>query len=133
MSETTIDVDDIKNVLIGDKENTLVPDTSMNYTTLNDAKLNSIIAEVNSYLDLIFALNTDFNFTKNFGVNPAKIDSYKEILKEDLMQHLKLGLAIKTKELAGNTNINVEEPLFFYPLVGALNKLAYKITTQVNN
>lgn len=133
LSETTIDVDDIKNVLIGDKENTLVPDTSMNYTTLNDAKLNSIIAEVNSYLDLIFALNTDFNFTKNFGVNPAKIDSYKEILKEDLMQHLKLGLAIKTKELAGNTNINVEEPLFFYPLVGALNKLAYKITTQVNN
>lgn len=133
LSETTIDVDDIKNVLIGDKENTLVPDTSLNYTSVNDAKLNSIIAEVNSFLDLIFALNTDFNFTKNFGVNPAKIDSYKETLKEDLMQHLKSGLAIKTKELAGNTNINVEEPLFFYPLVGALNKLAFKIVTQNNN
>lgn len=133
LSETTIDVDDIKNVLIGDKENTLVPETSLNYTSVNDAKLNSIIAEVNSFLDLIFALNTDFNFTKNFGVNPAKIDSYKETLKEDLMQHLKSGLAIKTKELAGNTNINVEEPLFFYPLVGALNKLAFKIVTQNNN
>lgn len=133
LSETTIDVDDIKNVLIGDKENTLVPDTSLNYTSVNDAKLNSIITEVNSFLDLIFALNTEFNFTKNFGVNPAKIDSYKETLKEDLMQHLKSGLAIKTKELAGNTNINVEEPLFFYPLVGALNKLAFKIVTQNNN
>jgi hypothetical protein len=105
----------------------------LKYTTVNDAKLNSIIEEVNSFIDLIFALNTEFNFTKNFGVNPAKIDFYKQTLKEDLMQDLKRGLAIKTKELSGNTNINFEEPLFFYPLVGALNKLAFKIVTQNNN
>jgi hypothetical protein len=133
LSDITVEVDDIKNVLIGDKENILVPETSLNYTSVNDAMLNSINSEVNSFLDLIFALNTDFNFTKNFGVNPAKIDFYKQTLKEDLMQHLKSGLAVKTKELAGNTNINVEEPLFFYPLVGALNKLAFKIVSHNNN
>jgi hypothetical protein len=130
LSETNIDIEEIKTVLLGDKENTLVPDTKFNYSNVNDKTLNSIISEVNTFLDLIFSLNTDFNFTKNFGVNPAKIDDYKAILKEDLMQHLKSGLSIKTKELSGNTNINVEEPLFFYPLVGALNKLAFKIVTQ---
>ena len=61
----TFDVEDIKTVLIGDKENTLVPDTKLNYTSVNDTKLNSIVAEVNSFLELVFSLNTDFNFTKN--------------------------------------------------------------------
>ena len=48
------------------------------------------------------------------------------------MQYLKSGLAIKKKELQGNTNVNIEEPLFFYPLVGTLNKLAFKIVAQNN-
>ena len=92
--------------------------------------MKSIIEEVKTFIDLVFELNAEFNLTKNFGVNPAKIDEYKIILKEDLMQYLKSGLENKTEELSGNTNINVEEPLFFYPLVGALNKLAFKIVTQ---
>ena len=34
-------------------------------------------------------------------------------------------IEIKKQDLRGKTNINLEEPLFFYPLVGALNNLAY--------
>jgi hypothetical protein len=134
LSETHIDIEEIKTVLIGDKENTLIPERNLNYTEINnEVKLESIVDEVKTFIDLVFGLHTEFNLTKNFGVNPAKIEDYKTILKEDLMQYLKSGLENKTKELSGNTNINVEEPLFFYPLVGALNKLAYKIVTQINN
>lgn len=134
LSETNIDIEEIKTVLIGDKENTLIPETNLNYTEINnEAKLKSIVDEVKTFIDLVFGLHKEFNLTKNFGVNPAKIEDYKTILKEDLMQYLKSGLENKTQELSGNTNINVEEPLFFYPLVGALNKLAFKIVTQNNN
>jgi hypothetical protein len=134
LSETNIDIEEIKTVLIGDKENTLIPETNLNYTEVNnEAKLKSIVDEVKTFIDIVFGLHTEFNLTKNFGVNPAKIEDYKTILKEDLMQYLKSGLENKTQELSGNTNINVEEPLFFYPLVGALNKLAFKIVTQNNN
>jgi hypothetical protein len=134
LSETNIDIEEIKTVLIGDKENTLIPETNLNYTEVNnEAKLKSIVDEVKTFIDIVFGLHTEFNLTKNFGVNPAKIEDYKTILKEDLMQYLKSGLENKTHELSGNTNINIEEPLFFYPLVGALNKLAFKIVTQNNN
>ena len=134
LSETNIDIEEIKTVLIGDRENTLIPETNLNYTEINnEAKLKSIVDEVKTFIDLVFGLHKEFNLTKNFGVNPAKIEDYKTILKEDLMQYLKSGLENKTQELSGNTNINVEEPLFFYPLVGALNKLAFKIVTQNNN
>lgn len=134
LGEANVDVDEIKTVLLGDKENTLIPTTNLNYNQVNNEnKLKSIIEEVKTFIDLVFELNTEFNLTKNFGVNPAKIDEYKTILKEDLMQYLKSGLENKTEELSGNTNINVEEPLFFYPLVGALNKLAFKIVTQKQN
>jgi hypothetical protein len=134
LSETNIDIEEIKTVLIGDKENTLIPATTLNYTEVNnEAKLKSIVDEVKTFIDLVFGLHTEFNLTKNFGVNPAKIEDYKIILKEDLMQYLKSGLENKTQELSGNTNINVEEPLFFYPLVGSLNKLAFKIVTQNNS
>ncbi len=134
LSETNIDIEEIKTVLIGDLENTLIPRTTLDYTNINnEAKLKSIVDEVKTFLDLVFGLHTEFNLTNNFGVNPAKIEDYKTILKEDLMQYLKSGLENKTHELSNNTNINVEEPLFFYPLVGALNKLAFKIVTQNNN
>jgi hypothetical protein len=133
LAETAIDIDEIKNILIGDKQNFIItPNTNLNYGDVNDDILKSVIDEVNSFLDLIFTLNTEFNFTKNFGVNSTNIDSCKEILKEDLMQYLKSGFAIKKKELQGNTNVSIEEPLFFYPLVGTLNKLAFKIVSQNN-
>jgi predicted RNA-binding protein Jag len=133
LAETAIDIDEIKNILIGDKQNIIItPNTNLNYGDVNDDILKSVIDEVNSFLDLIFTLNTEFNFTNNFGVNSTNIDSCKEILKEDLMQYLKSGFAIKKKELQGNTNVSIEEPLFFYPLVGTLNKLAFKIVSQNN-
>ena len=87
--------------MIGNTENTVIPDARLNYTEVTEEFLTSIISEVNTFLDLVFSLNAELNFTKHFGVNPANLDTYKGILKEDLMQHLKPGLAMKKKELGG--------------------------------
>ena len=46
------------------------------------------------------------------------------------MRYLKSGLDLKKIDLSGNTNTNIEETLFFYPLVGALNNLAYKVAAN---
>ena len=128
------DIDEIKTVLLGDRENTVIPNTSIKYNQIqNNNRLESIVAEFDSFIDLLFSIHNEFNFTKNFGVNASYIEQYKGILKEDLMQHLKSGIENKTDELSGNTNIDIEESLFFYPLVGVLNKLTYKIATQLKN
>jgi hypothetical protein len=125
-----VDIENIKSVLIGNKENTLITESKITYENLNDEKLlNSIIDEVNEFIDMLFSINNDFNFSDKFGVNPAQLDNNIKTLKEDLMRYLKSGIEIKKQDLRGKTNINLEEPLFFYPLVGALNKLAYNAVT----
>jgi len=128
------EIENIKTVLLGDTENMLVPAQSFKYTQIQDSdKLSSVVTEVTSFIDLLFDIHSEFNFTKKFGVNASNIEFYQKILKEDLMQHLKSGIENKIDELNGNTNIEVEESLFFYPLIGALNKLAYKIVKQDKN
>lgn len=124
-------IDNVKAVLLGDNENSIIPDQSFKYSQIEDVnKLKSVVSEVNTFIDILFEIHSEFNFTDNFGINASNISYYKEILKEDLMQHLKSGIENKIDELKGNTDINIEESLFFYPLVGAINKLAYKIVTK---
>ncbi|WP_298423530.1 cell division protein FtsA [uncultured Kordia sp.] len=128
------DVEDIKTVLLGDNENTLVPRESFKYSEIeNHPKLDNVVKEVNNFINILFEIHEDFNFSKNFGINARHIDDYKEILKDDLMGYLKEGIQSKIDELQGNTKIDIEESLFFYPLVGAINKLAYKISQYDEN
>jgi hypothetical protein len=47
------------------------------------------------------------------------------------MQYLKAGVKEKQSEVQNNNKINIEETLFFYPLVGALNKFSHNIFSNV--
>ena len=125
------DIDNIRTVLIGDLNKSI--DTTVSYNTIDDDLLNSVTIEVNNFIDTLFSINDKMNFKKYFGVNSAHFDSYKEILKEETLNFLDVGLSQKKDSLQGNTNIPIEEPLFFYPLVGALNKLSYQIVTELKN
>ena len=130
--DLSIDLDDIKGVLLGDGNDTSVTKNNLNYKDIDERKKLDIVNEIESFIDLVFSLHDGFNFKKNFGINPAYINDYKSILKQDLMQYLKSGLELKNQELSGDFNSRIEETLFFYPLVGALNRLAFKIVTQIN-
>ena len=48
-------------------------------------------------------------------------------MKEDLMQYMLSGIKERQEEVQDNLNTNIEEPIFFYPLVGTINKLAQNI------
>ena len=88
-----------------------------------------VIEEVKEFFKLIFEIDSnEFSFSRKFDSNPAHIDKYKEIIKKDLEDKLNDGLKEKEKELYGNKNAELEETLFFYPLVGVLNNLAFEIS-----
>jgi len=125
------DIEDIKTVLIG-SSNKQSADL-ITYDNINDELLNSVVDEVDNFINILFSINDTMNFKKYFGVNSAHFDSYKKILKEETLNFLDVGISQKKDSLQGNTNIPIEEPLFFYPLVGALNKLSYQIVTELNN
>ena len=121
----------IKNVLVGTTDSRLVPETSILYTQIkNDALINAVCAEVSLFIDKFFSWNKKLNYYNYFGINPGNFERYKTSLKEDLKTFSLAGVEEKLQEVQDNTDVDIDETLFFYPLKGALNKLAYKIETE---
>ncbi len=128
------DIDDIKTVLVGSQETQLVPETMLKYNEINDPKLlTSVQAEVIEFIDKFFGWNERYNYANKFGINPQGLEAQKATLKEDLMQFLMAGVKEKQIEVQNNNNVHIEETLFFYPLIGALNKLSQNIFSNVEN
>jgi hypothetical protein len=124
-------VEDIMLVLLGDAQQTVVNDMAIGQFQRNSLRYNQITSEhraavhqeVLTFIDVLFNINNDFSFNRNFGINAAKMEDFKRILQTDLRQYLADGLERKAVENK-DANAVVEESLFFYPLVGALNNLA---------
>ena len=115
-------MDDIKTVLWGTTDDRPVQrgDT---YQKIDDAVLTDVGQEVQKFLDLLFGL--EFGFGSRFGVNEGHWNAYHEILNRNLIEHVHEGWAVRQRDL-DTKNGMIEETLFFYPLVGALNQLAYQ-------
>ncbi|MGD1894397.1 MAG: hypothetical protein ACFB15_27855 [Cyclobacteriaceae bacterium] len=131
LSDVDVEIDQIKTVLLGTGNGVLVPEQPLKYPEVTDETLKQVLGEVDEFMQLLFTLHDEYNFTHHFGVNPSHLSNYRQMLREDLMEYLKSGQQLKLKELAGNQDVNVEETFFFYPLTGALNRLAFKIATEL--
>ncbi len=124
-----VDQEKIKEVLVGTKEPKLARATKIRYSDIDQTIKNGVLEEVKDFFKLIFEIDSnDFSFSKKFDANPADTDKYKDIVKRDLEDKLNNGLKEKEKDLFGNRNAELEETLFFYPLVGVLNNLAFEIS-----
>ncbi len=121
----------IKSVLIGTNDFNIIPTASLRYNQIeNQDVIDSVFKEVNHFVDIFFDLNNKVNFYQNFGINPKKFDEYKGFLKEKIKNDLISGIKEKIKDSQDNIDINIEETLFFYPLIGAINRLAFKINND---
>lgn len=117
--------DKMKTILYGTSDDKLVAKGDT-YKDI-DQHVPKVVEEVKQFIDLLFSLNDDFSFKAKFSMNTGMIETYKKLLEKDLEQNVREGLKIKKSELDSQTD-PIEETLFFYPLVGALNNLAYEIT-----
>lgn len=129
--KTNIEV--IKSVLLGSKEEILIPNTSKSYNQIDSKIENDVIEEYNNFIDWFFTLNKELSFKNNFGINQTHLEAYKECLKENALDNLKIALQEKKKELKGDLDENIDETLFFYPLIGGINHLAYNIHSELNS
>jgi hypothetical protein len=123
-----------KVVLVGDAEGSYVNTRKYNFdvSTLkypdvknNEEFLNSVIGEVESFIDMICDLNNDFSYQEHFGIDTGKLEHYRTLLKSDVRGSLRRGLDERLK--LGDQNRNVEESLFFYPLIQSIYKLTQDI------
>ncbi|OZI08856.1 hypothetical protein BWI93_06370 [Siphonobacter sp. BAB-5385] len=115
-------MDRIKTVLLGTKEDRIVVrgDT---YQHIDGEVLQGVADEVKAFVDMLFSL--EISFSGKFGVNEGRLDQYKNILLRNLLQNVYSGWEMRRESLE-NLNSPVEETLFFYPLLGALNQLAWE-------
>ena len=82
---------------------------------------------MNNFITLFFELNDTISFNKTFGINLSNKANYEHILRENIMNDLISGIDEKLIEISGNESDKIEETLFFYPIKGAINRLANQI------
>jgi len=124
------EVDGLKSSLLGTDDTTFAE--GVKYKDLTDDVLNKVANSVAEFIDFIFSLDSE---NKNFYLNYFNADrrfmtKAKDICLHGLLEYAKQGLAKKKEELESwglNEESEVEETLFFYPLVPILNLLGSKL------
>lgn len=108
----------------------------LTYDQLDETAKAKIANYVSEYNNFFFNLNAQFSFSDYFNVTTKSLEIFKDELSKHLRDYLEEGLEYNKKldEIATDDK-EIEETLFFYPLIGAINNLSNHLSqlTQVNN
>ncbi|MFN3588366.1 MAG: hypothetical protein ACK4UP_03225 [Spirosomataceae bacterium] len=106
--------------------------TELTYNDFDKSEIkNSILKEVTHFLDFFFDLNKEFNFKNELDVNSEFIKIARDVTRVNLSSYLDEAISLKkAANVDDDTASKVEETMFFYPLIGAINHLAYCIGSQ---
>ncbi len=127
--QNIVDADQIKKILLGSSSDVNFDSNIVTYDQIDEELKQSVINEVEDFLQVFMEVAHDYDFMRNFGVSREMRDLARSSLMEDAMDYLLLGLQRKQGELGAQLNTRIEETLFFYPLIGGLNNLAHKISS----
>ena len=108
----------------------------LTYEQLDETAKANIANYVGEFNNFFFNLNSQFSFADYFNVTTKSLEIFKNELSKHLRDYLEEGLEYNKKldEIATDDK-EIEETLFFYPLIGAINTLSSHLSqlTQVNN
>lgn len=108
----------------------------LTYEQLDETAKANIANYVGEFNNFFFNLNAQFSFADYFNVTAKSMEIFKDELSKHLRDYLEEGLEFNKKldEIATDDK-EIEETLFFYPIIGAINNLSNHLSqlTQVNN
>lgn len=126
-SQDYSEIKDMKTVLLGIDGQTFVEE-HLTYKDISDTMRDKVVGTIQHFLDFAFGLDKKFSFYDNFDVDRSIMDKVRELCHKDIKTYLSNGVDCKKKAiLQDGADDNVEETLFFYPLVGILNAVVRKI------
>lgn len=104
---------------------------SLIYKDLTDIDIKDVMHNLEDYIEMMSKINSRISFKNVFGITTLGFESYAECIGDlhQLEDYLRLGLD-KQKVIAGSDSEPIEETLFFYPFIGLLNDLAFKISNS---
>lgn len=131
--DLAIDIKDIKATLTCVEAKGI---TKLTYDSLSDSIKSEIADYVSKFNTFFINLNFDYSFTDYFSVSEKSLSIFKNEINKHLRDYLEEGLEYNKKldELATDEK-EIEETLFFYPIIGAISNLSKNLAelTPVDN
>lgn len=116
--------------LLGTDDKTMA--SEIKYSELSEEHLEQVAAEVSGFIEVLFEIGRDKSLFNNlFNASRKFHDNAKNCCKKELVEYTKQGLQAKRKELEAwgtGDDVEIEETMFFYPLVAILNRLALEMS-----
>ncbi len=102
------------------------------YSAITESVKQKTVESVKKFFSLIFCdLNDTFCLDDNFGVTSSSFKRAKAASEMDLKTYLDKGISQRVEE--SERDAKIEEPLFFYPIKGALQSISNSILSSLRN
>ena len=110
----------------------LLTDALRENETYRDAEqlFNKVVDEVQIFADFLMlkiAKAKSISLSGDFGIDPASLKLAISCFNENLSTYIEKGIAAKLASGDVGQDDQIEEPLFFYPIIGVMNSLSDKI------
>lgn len=110
----------------------LLTDTLRENETYRDAEslFTKVMDEVQKYADFLMlkiAKEKSISLSGDFGIDPSSLQLAISCFNENLSTYIEKGIASKLASGDVSQDDQIEETLFFYPIIGVMNNLSDKI------
>ena len=93
-----------------------------------EALYEDVTDEVKKFVDFIFLkLAKSMSLSSNFGIDPSYTQLALDCFNENLETYIEKGVNLKLQSKDVSKEDVIEETLFFYPIIGAINDLSNRI------
>lgn len=125
LDKTPHSISNAKSVLLGIDNQTIVSDQKYSNA---DRYYNDIVQEVMKFVDFILLkIPSIISLNSEFGIEHESIKLAANCFNKDLAAYIEQGISLKLKNQEVSHEDVIEEPLFFYPIIGAINDLSEQI------
>jgi len=95
------------------------------YSKIDNNLKESVSSNVKRFLEIFFAQDHKYNFTQKFIITLEEpLEKYKDYCIQNSLNFLELGLSKRLKNVKLTDQVN--EPLFFYPIISMIYELSKK-------
>lgn len=129
LDEQPISVSNAKTVLLGIDSSTMVSDQKYADVPQLYEKIESEVIKFMDFITLV--LPNKIKLSNEFGIDTKSIDLAIECFNKDLKTYIEKGVNLKLDSKDVSREDIIEEPLFFYPIIGVINDLSEQIYNQV--
>lgn len=121
------EISEMKTILLGNNDSAF-SDRKSTYNDIDSGIINGMVDSTKKFIDFAFNLDKYFSFFNEFDADKSIIDQVKKICLRDIKTYLDNGISLKKQmHQQDGADDNIEETLFFYPLVGILNAIVREI------